>query len=73
MFASIQKNSYSGARITLITPSNSSNIWAVFSNGAGYDDITKDVYARPSIYLKSNVVITGGDGTKSNPFTIALK
>ena len=29
-------------------------------------------YVRPSIYLKSTVKITGGDGTKSNPFTISL-
>ena len=28
---------------------------------------------RPSLNLKSNVVITGGDGTKNNPFTIALQ
>ena len=27
---------------------------------------------RPSMNLKSNVVITGGDGTKNNPFTLAL-
>ena len=73
MFASIQKNGYSAGKITLITPSNSSNVWHINSNAAGSNDITTDVYARPSIFLKSNVVITGGDGTKSNPFTIALK
>ena len=28
---------------------------------------------RPSMNLKSNVVITGGDGTKNNPFTLALQ
>ena len=27
---------------------------------------------RPSLNLKSNVVITGGDGTKNNPFTLEL-
>ena len=27
---------------------------------------------RPSLNLKSNVVITGGDGTKNNPFTVTL-
>ena len=27
---------------------------------------------RPSMNLKSNVVITGGDGTKNNPFTLEL-
>ena len=31
-------------------------------------DITMGV--RPVAYLKSNVVVTGGDGTKNNPFTI---
>ena len=73
MFASIQKNGYSAVNITLITPSNSSNVWFINSNSAGSHDITTDVCARPSIYLKSNVVITGGSGTKSDPFTIALK
>ena len=28
---------------------------------------------RPSVNLKSNVIITGGDGTKNNPFTIELR
>ena len=28
---------------------------------------------RPSLNLKSNVVITGGDGTKNNPFTLDLQ
>ena len=28
---------------------------------------------KPAMNLKSNVVITGGDGTKSNPFTVALQ
>ena len=28
--------------------------------------------SRPSMNLKSNVIITGGDGTKSNPFRIKL-
>ena len=27
---------------------------------------------RPSMFLKSNVIITGGDGTKDNPFEVAL-
>ena len=73
MFASIQKNGYSSVKIALITPFTSSNVWFINSNAAGSNDITTNVHARPSIYLKSNVVITGGDGTKSNPFTIALK
>ena len=32
------------------------------NNGAG---------ARPSIYLKSNIVISGGDGSESNPYTLS--
>ena len=38
------------------------NINSNFSDG--------DSGVRPSINLKSNVVITGGDGTKNNPFTL---
>ena len=28
---------------------------------------------KPAMNLKSNIVITGGDGTKNNPFTVALQ
>ena len=28
---------------------------------------------RPSLNIKSNVVITGGDGTKENPFTLSVQ
>ena len=31
-----------------------------------------DEGVRPSLNLKSNVIITSGDGTKNNPFTIDL-
>ena len=74
MFASYQENGYNASNyLLLITPSGSSQVWCINQNGAGSNDITTNVHARPSIYLKSNVVITGGNGTKSNPFTIALK
>lgn len=33
---------------------------------------SKSIPVKPAMNLKSNVVITGGDGTKSNPFTIKL-
>lgn len=59
--------------ICLITPSSTSSIWNIYSNGCAGNDISNDVHARPSIFLKSNVVITGGTGTPSDPFTIALK
>ena len=74
MFASYQENSYNAINyLSLITPSGSSKVWCINQNGAGGCDITSSSTARPSIYLKSNVVITGGNGTKNNPFTIALK
>ena len=81
MFASQQgnghKNSYD---MWLITPDAESYTESSNVNGVAYSGIAKSfasaslmICARPSIYLKSNIVITGGSGTKSNPFTIALK
>ena len=35
-------------------------------------DSTMMAGIKPAMNLKSNVVITGGDGTKTNPFTIKL-
>ena len=59
----------------LITPYSSSDVWCVeyFGDASNHNSSDKTIAARPSIFLKSNVVITGGSGTKSNPFTIALK
>ena len=76
MFASQQENGYSSSKnMWLITPYDSSFVWCVDSNGYGRDNrpSNSDGAARPSIYLKSNIVITGGSGTKNDPFTIALK
>ena len=74
MFASQQGSGYnSSSNIWLITPS-SSYVWNVSSNGNGNNyPPSNSSAARPSINLKSNIVITGGSGTKNNPFTIALK
>ena len=61
--------------IWLITPYSSSFVWSVsgdrYRSYNNYPFYSKG--ARPSITLKSNIVITGGSGTKSDPFTIALK
>ena len=76
MFASQQGNGYnSSSDMWLITPGKSFNVWYVDNYGyARDDDYPSATYtARPSIYLKSNVVITGGSGTPNDPFTIALK
>ena len=75
MFASQQGNgSNSSSIIWLITPYSSSNVWYVYSGGDAYSSNPSNTNGvRPSINLKSNIVITGGSGTKSNPFTITLK
>ena len=75
MFAGQQGNGYnSSSNIWLITPYSSSYVWYVYYLGYGLNNNPSDGNgARPSITLKSNIIITGGDGTKTNPFTIALK
>ena len=75
MFASQQGDgSSSSSNIWLITPYSSSIVCHVYDTGDAYYSLPSNTYGtRPSINLKSNIVITGGSGTKSNPFTIALK
>ena len=76
MFATQQGNGIpTSAYMWLITPNNSSTsqVFNVRDDGVVFlNDITYTYAARPSIYLKSTVKITGGDGTKSNPFTISV-
>ncbi|HIT37706.1 MAG TPA: hypothetical protein IAB59_04460, partial [Candidatus Onthousia faecipullorum] len=45
---------------------------SVNTNGASTGTSPVLAGVKPSINLKSNVVITGGDGTKENPFTLEL-
>ena len=53
------------------------NVWAaafiqgVGGFGDGDADYDNSVGARPVLYLKSDIEITGGDGTKGNPYVIA--
>ena len=58
----------------LLTPSDSSSIRSVFFNDSGTLGSTtaSSTTILPSMNLKSNVVITLGDGTKNNPFQIKL-
>ena len=71
------KNGSSSTGLTIsywtITPNNSLYVNGVrdFCN-VGADSLSISAGIRPSINLKSNVVITGGDGTKNRPFTIEL-
>ena len=57
-----------------LTPYSTSGVRTVMYSGSAYSGYspTRASGVRPSINLKSNVVITGGDGTKENPFEIKL-
>ncbi len=56
-----------------LTPYSTSVVWSVWSNAKASSGNPLNTYGvRPSMNLKSNVVITDGDGTKNNPFTIEL-
>ena len=53
--------------------SYSSNVFLVVNSGyvsKGY--VYGPVASRPVLFLKSNVEITGGDGSQNNPFTLSL-
>ena len=45
-------------------------IQGVGAFGNGSADFDYNNGARPVLYLKSDIEITGGDGTKGNPFVI---
>ena len=59
-----------------LTPYSLSRVWYVGIYGSSdnlYGIISSYSYGvKPTLNLKSNVMITGGDGTKENPFTIEL-
>ena len=56
-----------------LTPYSASRVRFVYNNGDANGGNPTDAYGvRPSINLKSNVVITSGDGTLQNPFEIEL-
>ena len=57
-----------------LTPDSTVNVRKVINLGnAVYDDPFINYGVRPSLNLKSNVIITSGDGTKNNPFEIELE
>ena len=53
---------------------NANRIGSVYSEGYVYykDAHLNNITVRPSLYLKSNVQITGGNGSASNPYTLAI-
>ena len=57
----------------ILTPKSVYNVRYVNNNGnVGYNGQSSAYGVRPSMNLKSNVVITGGNGTKNSPFTLDL-
>ena len=57
-----------------LTPSDAPNIRTVVSHSSEGSYSPLNEYAiKPSLSLKSNVIITGGDGTLQKPFQIALE
>ena len=73
MFASQQGSGWSSSSsMWLMNPYSTSDIWNVLNYGNGsYDSPAYTFGGRPSINLKSNIKITGGNGTKDNPFEIS--
>ena len=57
-----------------LTPSSTANLYVVRTNGNVHSTNTgtPTIGIKPAFNLKSNVIITGGNGTLQNPFTIAL-
>ena len=66
-------SSSNNANCTYLTPINSANIWNMIQFGQAYAwDLSSNVGIKPTLNLKSNVIITGGDGTLQNPFSLSL-
>ena len=74
MFASQQGSGYSSSNdMFLMNPYDTSFVWFVSSSGSGiYDSPANTFGGRPSLNLKSSIKITGGNGTKDNPFELSL-
>lgn len=57
----------------LLTRYDMSEVRCVNMDGFGYHYTLDYIWGiRPSMNLKSNVIITGGDGTKTDPFVLSL-
>ena len=54
----------------LMNPKSTSGVWLVNSLGFGVSDSPTENGGRPSINLKSEIQLSGGSGTKTNPYTI---
>ena len=53
--------------------STSNGVFSVYNAGVVYGSYVSDANAsRPVLFLKSDVQITGGDGSQNNPFTLSV-
>ena len=67
-------NSSNNANCTYLTPINSANIWNMIQFGQAYAWApSSSTGIKPTLNLKSNVIITGGDGTLQNPFSLSVQ
>ena len=55
----------------ILTSTSASDTW-VISNSGSAGSLNNNYGIKPALNLKQNVVITSGDGTKNNPFTVEL-
>ena len=54
-----------------MSPLSSSNVWGINNNGGTHSsNSTGGSGARPSVNLKSGIIISGGTGEKTKPYTI---
>ena len=57
-----------------LTPDSASGVRGVYNNGyVDFNSPSSTGGVRPSVNLKSSVIITGGEGTKERPFELALQ
>ena len=57
----------------MLTPMSFPIVWNVRSDGRASNGLSRFALGvKPSLNLKQNVVITGGDGTKQNPFELSI-
>ena len=62
---------YTGSNQRTLTPYSGSSVYSVTPRGdVGIYYPRYDYDARPSIYLNTNIAISGGTGTSTNPYTL---
>ena len=66
---------YSGINTRLLTnqSSNTYNVFMINNKSMVYNgSVSTTYYVMPSAYLKSSVILSGGSGTSTNPYTLSI-